>query len=441
MGDRYGSSLLCLLVMGYCLQGFRCFPWLAMSFYLKDGLTLDPTTLQFLQSTVNLPLVAKPVYGIISDAIYIGGERRMPYLRFACALQTLSWSVLVLHSGVRSSVGPLMGVLLVSNMGAAIADVINDALVAESVQKERGKTKGELQSFVWLALAVGGVIGNFVGGLALSWMSSTTMFAIFAVFAAGHLLFSSFVKERSFNFKSLSRQRKKNIDLMEKSSSAIDVLKVQAARLMDLVTLPDIAMPLAWFAASYAVIPAMGGSIFYYQAQYLHIHPTYLGLAKVMGQMGLMAGSVLYNRYLKGSSPRKVLLAVQVLLSACMLSDIILVSRMNIRLGIPDHLFVLGASAFAEAIAQFKVLPFSVLLTQLCPSGSEGSLLAFFMSCHCLATILSGYSGTYVASMLHISVDNFTGLPMGIFIQSIAALIPLFWISCIPATTHKLAAV
>lgn len=76
----YGASLMLLVGLGYWIQGFRCFPWLAMSFYLKDVLTVDPGTLQIVQNTVSLPLVAKPVYGIISDAVYIRGAHRIPYL-------------------------------------------------------------------------------------------------------------------------------------------------------------------------------------------------------------------------------------------------------------------------------------------------------------------------------------------------------------------------
>ncbi|MCO5561476.1 hypothetical protein L7F22_015097 [Adiantum nelumboides] len=436
MGNRYGTSLLCLLVLGYWVQGFRCFPWMAMCFYLKDGLQVNPGTLQFCMCTVNLPMVAKPIYGIISDVIYIGGDRRMPYLMFAGALQVLSWSTIAIHSGIRSAITPLMGVLLVSNVGAAVAEVVNDALVAESVQKEVGRAKGELQSFVWLALAAGGILGNLTGGFALSRLSSTTMFAVFATLVAGHLAVSSLVKESSFNFKSQLQRPLKSKD-SSNSTSALKVLRLQAGKLVDLVSMPEIALPLAWFASSYAVIPAMGGSLFFFQTQHLKIHPTFLGLAKVIGQMGLLAGSLLYNRFWKNSSPRKVLMAVQMLLSGCMLTDILLVSRMSMKVGIPDQVFVLGASAFVEAIGQFKLLPFTVLLTQLCPAGSEGSLLAFFMSCHCLAAIVSGYMGTIVGSFLHLSADNFAGLPLGIFIQSMAALLPLLWISCIPNSANN----
>lgn len=69
-----------LLGLGFWVQGFRCFPWMAVNFFLKDGLNVDPSTLQLLQNSANLPMVAKPLYGIVSDAVYIGGQHRIPYI-------------------------------------------------------------------------------------------------------------------------------------------------------------------------------------------------------------------------------------------------------------------------------------------------------------------------------------------------------------------------
>lgn len=39
--------------------------------------------MQFLMSTAALPMVAKPVYGIISDSVYIKGAHRVPYIIIA----------------------------------------------------------------------------------------------------------------------------------------------------------------------------------------------------------------------------------------------------------------------------------------------------------------------------------------------------------------------
>lgn len=69
-----------VLGLGYWVQGFRCFPWMAVNFFLKDGLQVDPSTLQLLQNSANLPMVGKPLYGVVSDAVYIAGQHRIPYL-------------------------------------------------------------------------------------------------------------------------------------------------------------------------------------------------------------------------------------------------------------------------------------------------------------------------------------------------------------------------
>ncbi len=38
LSKTYGTPFMVLVVLGYCTQGFRCFPWLAMSYYFKDNL-------------------------------------------------------------------------------------------------------------------------------------------------------------------------------------------------------------------------------------------------------------------------------------------------------------------------------------------------------------------------------------------------------------------
>lgn len=65
---------------GYWVQGFRCFPWLALNFHMAHNLAMHPSVLQLVQNSGNLPMVAKPLYGILSDAFYINGAHRLPYI-------------------------------------------------------------------------------------------------------------------------------------------------------------------------------------------------------------------------------------------------------------------------------------------------------------------------------------------------------------------------
>lgn len=73
-------KMLVLCGFGYWVQGFRGFSWLGLSFHMAHNLNFDPSTLQLVQNTGNLPMVIKPLYGILSDALYIGGAHRIPYI-------------------------------------------------------------------------------------------------------------------------------------------------------------------------------------------------------------------------------------------------------------------------------------------------------------------------------------------------------------------------
>eukprot|EP00250_Pteridium_aquilinum_P021228 c25062_g2_i1 orf=86-1684(-) len=506
LGRIYGASLMLLVGLGYWIQGFRCFPWFAVNFYLKDVLTVDPGTLQIVQNTVNLPMVAKPVYGIVSDAVYIRGAHRIPYLVIGGCLQAVSWGTIAFMPGGGSSVLVIAILLALSNLGASMVDVANDALVAECAKKK--KSTGELQSFAWFSTAAGGVLGNLIAAFALSRVEFKMMFGIFGVLLVCQVGKSIRVNERSFGLRiphsinggvekweehggvekreeflsefltntekrtstkllpaaingsneppythtfnttddgwktsSMNAERSTyegvNIAipeaLSEKEQNRMSAgMWQQFTDLVHLMKQPEILYPLSWFMASYAMIPTLQGTMFFFQTQHLKVDPSVVGMAKVLGQVGLMGGSALYSRYLKSMPLRKLLASIQILLSTCILFDIMLVKRMNVGMGIPDGVLVMGLSAYVDAINQFKVLPFMVLLGQLCPAGSEGALLAAFMSMQCLATIISGYMGVTLASMLHISSHDFSELPTGILVQSVAALLPLIWISFIP---------
>lgn len=69
-----------VIAVGFWVQGFRLFPWLGVNFFLKDGMGVAASSLQILQASANLPMVAKPLLGLLSDAVPIRGHRRLPYV-------------------------------------------------------------------------------------------------------------------------------------------------------------------------------------------------------------------------------------------------------------------------------------------------------------------------------------------------------------------------
>ncbi|MBA0579597.1 probable folate-biopterin transporter 7 [Gossypium raimondii] len=413
-----------LLGVGYWVQGFRCFPWMAVNFFLKDSVKVDSSTLQILQNSVNLPMVGKPIYGVVSDAVYISGQHRVPYIAIGAFLQAMSWLTIVILSQSNISIVTLSLYLLLSNLGASVAEVANDAIVAEMGKSENSQSasSGELQSFVWMASSVGGVLGNLLGGAAIDRFSPQSMFIFFGLLLVLQFLITISVPERSLN--------------LPKSPSNVGIRK-QLSGLSAALQKPEIAYSIAWFAASYAIIPALTGTMFFYQTQYLKIDAAVLGISKVFGQVVTLLWGIIYNRSFKSVQPRKLIETIQATMAVFMISDVLFVKGIYRQMGVPDSIYIVVFSGVLEVLFFFKILPFSILIAQLCPRGCEGSLMAFVMSAVALAFIVSGYLGVALASYLGVTGNDFSGLPLGLLIQAVCTFLPLFSSSWIPDQKSK----
>ncbi|KAK4414523.1 putative folate-biopterin transporter 7 [Sesamum alatum] len=418
-----GRNRKLLLGIGYLVQGLRCFPWMGVIFFLKDGLRVEPSTLQILQNSANLPMVAKPFYGILSDSFYICGQHRVPYIALGAFLQALSWIAIAIPGKSGISFFSITFYLLLSNLGASIVEVANDAMVAEtakqplSSKKRKASPSGELQSFVWMASSIGGVVGNLIGGVAIDKYSPQMMFFIYGVLLCFQFLITLSIRESSLD--------------LPKSPSHIG-FKKQFSELLNALKKPEIFYSITWFAFSYAVIPALTGTMFYYQTQHLKIESSVLGISKVFGQAAMLLWGVVYNRHLKSISSRKLITAVQVSMAIFMISDLLFVKGVYQQIGLPDSVYVVLFSGVLEVLYFFKILPFSVLMAKLCPPGCEGSVMAFVMSAIALAFIVSGYFGVALASYFGVSGDDFSGLPQGLLVQAVCTLLPIFLASWIP---------
>ncbi|XP_004247777.1 probable folate-biopterin transporter 8, chloroplastic isoform X1 [Solanum lycopersicum] len=420
MRSQY-MAILC--GVGYWVQGFRCFPWLGLNFHMANGMNMHPSTLQLVQYFGILPMVAKPIFGILSDAVYIGAAHRIPYISLGVLLQVLAWGQLALTSAASEALPALMACVLLSNIGASITEVAKDALVAEYGQKN--KMPG-LQSYAFMASAAGGILGNLIGGyFLLKTQQPKLMFLAFSALLALQLVVTSATREES-----LGLAQSSNYSVVRKPITKI--FRKQYSDLMVAATGESIARPLIWIVMSILAVPVLSGSIFCYQTQYLNLDPSVIGMSKVIGQLLLLSLTVFYDRYGKRIPMRKLIGIVQITYAASLLLDLVLVKQLNLKLGISNEWFALCFSGLAETIAIFKLLPFHVLFASLAPSGFEGSLMSFLASALCLSSVFSGVLGVSLATFLGLTPGNYSSLHIGILIQFVAALLPLRWLSYVP---------
>nr|GEU86259.1 probable folate-biopterin transporter 7 [Tanacetum cinerariifolium] len=316
-------------------------------------------------------------------------------------LQAISWFAIASLPSSTISFFTITIYLLLSNLGASIVEVANDAVVAEC-GKEPSNTS-DLPSFAWVAGSIGGVLGNLSGGISIERLSPRTMFLFFAILLTIQFLITISVSEKSLD--------------LPKSSSTHGIKK-QLFELLSVLQKPEIYKPISWFAASFAIIPALTGTMFFYQTQHLKIESSVLGISKVFGQVAMLLWGVVYNRYLKSVQPRKLISCIQLTMAVLMASDALFVTGFYRTMGIPDSLYIVIISGVLEVSYFFKILPFSVLMAKLCPPGCEGSLMAFAMSTIALAFIVGGYLGVALASYVEVTETDFSGLRKGLLIQA-----------------------
>lgn len=477
----FGASFLWLICLVYFTQGFRSFVWTAVSYQLKDGLKLSPSASQFVSSIAFFPWSIKPLYGILSDCIPIRGRKRLPYLVIATVLSLFPWVILGLVSELRNSKVPLVIFLTMQNLGSAMADVVVDAMIAEAVRYERASFSGDLQSTSWMAMALGGICGSLFGGYALSNLQIELIFLLFSVLPTMQLFSCGLVQENVVASKVLpaistsesSHEANGNISVADtenfsfdksktnilrrkkpkkKSERRSDVtpqmqtqekdallvsqwfqsLKMASYGLLQAFRQPIILRPMTWFFLAHVTVPNLSTTMFYYQTEVLNLEASFLGTARVVAWLGLMLGTLIYNRYLKNMKLRTILMWAHVGLSFLGLLDIVLVSRKHAALGISDKVMVLCGSALADAINQFKFMPFLVLSGHLCPPGIEGTLFALFMSINNFGATVGSFVGAGLASVLNISSGSFDNLLLGIAVQAICTLLPIAFLFLIP---------
>ncbi|GAB4836614.1 hypothetical protein Ancab_001526 [Ancistrocladus abbreviatus] len=315
-----------------------------------------------------------------------------------------------------------MTCVLLSNLGAAIIEVAQDALVAEYGKKH--KMVG-LQSYTFMAIAMAGILGNSLGGIILSRAHPRIVLVIFTSLLLVQLAISFATREDSLG---LSH----TMDHNPRKKSVLDSIRLQFSDLLAALNDNNISRPLVWVIASISVVPILSGTIFCYQTQFLNLDPSIIGMSRVTGQMVLLSLIVLYDRFWKRISMRKLIGMVQILYASSLLLDLILVKQVNLKVGIPNDVFALCFASLAETIATFKTMPFFVLIASLCPAGCEASLIPFLASALCLSSIVSGFFGIGLASLLGITFGNYISLPLGSLLQCLAALVPLGWINNLP---------
>lgn len=415
----FSSEILAIFTV-YFVQGALGLSSLAVSFFLKDELHLSPSEVAALVGVTALPWLIKPLYGFLSDTIPIYGYKRRSYLFLSGIMGCISWILLGTYA---RTVPVAIASILLGSASVAISDVVVDSIV---VEKSRLYTNngGDLQSYCWGASSVGGILSAYFSGFLLESITPREIFIITSFFPLFVTIVSIFINEA----------KQIPADDSNGNRSIIINIRKQITDLKDAFLKPEIYLPVL-FIFLWRATPSPDTALFYFTTNSLGFKPEFLGKIRLLSNVASLVGVFIYNTYLKNKSIKSIVLWASLISVPLSLTQILLTSRYNLQLGIPDEAFALTDTVVLTVLGQIAFMPTLVLAASLCPPGVEGALFATLMSIYNGAGVISGELGGLLTSFVGVTDTNFENLSLLVLICSLASLLPLPFINMLEKAT------
>lgn len=482
MSDTFNSAIMAIMMV-YFVQGALGLSSLAVTYYLKDTLGLSPAEAGVLLGISRIPWLIKPLYGFLSDGLPLFRYRRRSYLFLSGVLGCLAW--LAMGSVVHDYTVALMSIIA-GSASVAISDVIADSIVVEQsrpsfadtansehqyediggnmndsehgavdiktdtsttppsidgeedghtlvttdmetiVLKNRNDVEqvytkvdtskaGDLQSLCWGASAVGGIMSAYFSGSLLQTLQPKEVFLITALFPLITVASALFIPEKRVPHETGALRK----FMLNVSSQCREIFKT----LRNPVIYKPVLFLFLWQAT-----PSTGSAMFYFYTNELHFGPEFLGQVRLASSVAALVGVVAFRVWLMKLPTRDLLFWTSVVALPLSLTQVLLTSHMNRKLGIPDRVFTLTDSVVLAVLGQISFMPVLVLAISLCPPGSEGALFAILMSINNLAGTVSTELGAGMTKLLGVTDTNFDALSTLVIICSVLSVVPLVFI-------------
>ncbi|CAM6036159.1 unnamed protein product [Sphagnum compactum] len=424
------------IAMVYFVQGILGLSELAISFFLKDDLHLDPAETAFLTGLSALPWLIKPLYGFFSDGVPLFGYRRRSYLVLCGLLGALSWGSLA--SFVDNKFAATT-VILLSSLSVAFADVVADSIVVERARGETQGTSVSLQSLCWGSSAVGGIVSAYFSGSLVETYGVRVVFGITAILplltsaAAGLVHEEPLIRDHVVSdFPSLDAPEGPEMTFLDISNS-------QLGFLWETVKEPSIFLP-TMFIFLWQATPISDTAMFFFMTNKLGFGPEFLGRVKLVTAVASLVGIGVYNSYLQDVPLRTVFFWTIVMGTVLGLTQLLLVTGINQSLGISNEWFSIGDSLVLTVLGQVSFMPILVLAARLCPPGVEATLFATLMSISNGGAVLGGLIGAALTQLLGVTSENFQNLALLLVLCNVSSLLPLPFLGLLPTESELKAA-
>lgn len=405
----------------YFTHGFSGISKIAMSFYYKDILNLSPIELSIITSITAIPLIIKPLYGFISDSYSFFGYNRKSYLIFSSLLGSISWIIMANYASLTNIniITIICNVFFItlSFISLSFTDVLIDAIAVSKIRENQNINS--IQTIFWISSSLGSIISSYLSGYLLQNYNIAFVFYLSAIIPLITATITIFIKE-PLNYK-----------LQYSQYNTIQLLKIKIKKILNILSKKKILYPLIFLMLMNAM-PKIATTMFFFEVNKLGFQPEFFGKLALFSSISSLFGILLYNLKFKSIQLRTILKWTCILGVILGIFTLILVTRVNKLIGIPDTLLVILDDIILSIFYKITILPILVIATQVCPLGLEGMLFATIISANNLSNIIGKLLGGLLTKQIGITNDNFTNMPFFIILINLFGLIPLFFLKFIP---------
>lgn len=397
----------------------------------KNVFGVDAVQLQMFSMIIWTPWSIKPLLGLLSDLTRLGGYHKRWWLVQSVAIGTAGAGLAFLAFINRSAVGFAVCLAAVQ-LQLSLYDLLSEAHYS-AVARDNPETGPDIVTLVQGYQMSGSIVATlFVGpmsdaGLLVPLMAMTAglVFCPLVPTLLGWLpevrhLEDGTCRPRLVGAAQLHRDRWM-ILIIALTGLAAPVTSAVADAGDPLVALA-LALVLtlgslvgAWLAfppmiariATYRVLatlarPSIGSAMDYFYMASPDCLPGgpnfsyayYMTAAGLVGSVTALAGVFIYQRVLSNLTFRAVIVVTTVLGAVIGASDLFLVLRINVKLGIPDKTaYMVGEAVMEPLIGMLNYMADSTLLSKAVPHGMEGSAYAFMAGLSNYAYMISELSG------------------------------------------------
>jgi len=266
-------------------------------------------------------------------------------------------------------------------------------------------------------LCAGATLGNLAGGTLAQVLDSNQ--SVFLLSAAGKVLLLPFALAL------------KDEQCEDSENSTWQDVKALMAKMWHALQQNRIWKP-TLFIFFFSALPNTGSVMPIFYVAVLKFTQTELSSIFIVGGLAGVVGMVCYNRYLKHRNWHMFFIGVILLSSACGATQLILVSGLNRRMGMPDFPFALGDEVVIDIAKTLLGLPLLILVAAICPKGMESTVYGLVTSMQIAGSTVGSSISAWLIDIFGITLSNFDYLGILILLCAGVRLLTIPFVHLLP---------